>query len=98
MLKLANLDPLSRHQRQALTFFMRREEGLHPSENTIGIWSRQTNVKGENMYNAHLRRTVDMLTLVVPALSTPLRIAHSQYCPPFGEAGFLQTRWALARR
>ena len=31
-----------RHQRQALTFFLRRERGLHPSEDGFGIWSRQS--------------------------------------------------------
>ncbi|KAH7371973.1 SNF2 family N-terminal domain-containing protein [Pyrenochaeta sp. MPI-SDFR-AT-0127] len=41
---------LQEHQRQALTFFIRREEGLHPIENTIGIWSRQTTVNGENIF------------------------------------------------
>jgi hypothetical protein len=30
-----------RHQRQALTFFLRREQGLHPSVDSFGIWSRQ---------------------------------------------------------
>jgi hypothetical protein len=32
-----------RHQRQALTFFLRRERGLHPSGDGFGIWMRQSN-------------------------------------------------------
>lgn len=31
-----------RHQRQALSFFFRREQGLHPSEDGFGIWLRQS--------------------------------------------------------
>ncbi|KAF2728957.1 hypothetical protein EJ04DRAFT_84209 [Polyplosphaeria fusca] len=33
---------LKPHQRQALTFFLRREQGLHPTTNDMGIWSRPT--------------------------------------------------------
>ena len=27
-----------RHQRQALTFFLRRERGMHPNKDGVGIW------------------------------------------------------------
>ncbi|CAN9079730.1 unnamed protein product [Alternaria alternata] len=33
---------LKPHQRQALTFFLRRERGMHPSKDGFGIWLRKT--------------------------------------------------------
>lgn len=35
-----------RHQRQALTFFLRREQGLHPTEDSVGLWAPQTDGLG----------------------------------------------------
>ncbi|KAJ4304938.1 hypothetical protein N0V90_000466 [Kalmusia sp. IMI 367209] len=42
------------HQRQALTFFKRREQGLHPSKASLGIWSLQTNAENGNMYDSQV--------------------------------------------
>ncbi|RMZ72475.1 global transactivator [Pyrenophora seminiperda CCB06] len=33
---------LKMHQRQALTFLLRRERGMHPNEDGVGIWLRKT--------------------------------------------------------
>ena len=89
---------MNRHQREALTFFKRREQGLHPSDNAIGIWSHRSDIEGDNVYdNASLRFAVYMLTAAVPDLSIPSRIAHSLHCLPFGEAGFLPMTWASVK-
>ncbi|OAL43119.1 hypothetical protein IQ07DRAFT_593302 [Pyrenochaeta sp. DS3sAY3a] len=42
---------LKPHQRQALGFFLRRERGLHPSEDGFGIWSRQCSEKSTSFTN-----------------------------------------------
>ncbi|KAF2678068.1 hypothetical protein K458DRAFT_464309 [Lentithecium fluviatile CBS 122367] len=49
---------LQAHQREALTFFKRREQGLHPSENAIGTWSRRSNAAGDIIFvNTFTKRT-----------------------------------------
>ncbi|KAF2833695.1 hypothetical protein CC86DRAFT_461991 [Ophiobolus disseminans] len=40
---------LKAYQRQALTFFLRRERGLHPTEDGFGIWSRRSS-EGKTHY------------------------------------------------
>jgi hypothetical protein len=40
---------LKLHQRQALTFFLRRERGMHPNKEGLGIWLRKSN-EGQSTY------------------------------------------------
>jgi hypothetical protein len=89
----------TRHQRQALTFFLRRERGLHPSTDDIGIWSRQPTTNNELVYDcAKFRRSAHILISPhLPGLSTLSRIVHSRRSHLFGEADFLQMRWASVR-
>jgi hypothetical protein len=45
----AKIEPY-RHQRQALTFFRKREKGLHPTRDDIDIWPRRT-IGDKTLYN-----------------------------------------------
>ncbi|KAH3978576.1 hypothetical protein HBI24_114000 [Parastagonospora nodorum] len=43
---------LKMHQRQALSFLMKRERGMHPNEDGFGIWLRKTNEGHSTFVNA----------------------------------------------
>ncbi|KAH7085094.1 SNF2 family N-terminal domain-containing protein [Paraphoma chrysanthemicola] len=51
---------LKPHQREALTFLLRREQGLHPSEDGFGIWSRRTNGNDDYFVNVITNETLHM--------------------------------------
>ncbi|KAN0114679.1 SNF2 family N-terminal domain containing protein [Hyaloscypha variabilis] len=47
---MAVLTPLHSHQKQALTFMLKREQGLAFDEPGVDVWSKETNSRGKTIY------------------------------------------------
>jgi hypothetical protein len=49
---------MNRHQKQALTFMLRREQGLAYEEPGKDVWSKGTNLEGNITYSSQFVATI----------------------------------------
>jgi hypothetical protein len=87
----------NRHQRQALTFFRRREQGLHPTEESFGMWSRQT-IGDDSLYDrVSLYYTSLMLTIMPSSFVNAITSQECSMPGPLWRGGLLADEMGLGK-